>query len=90
MAAYLDMLATADYLGLTLAPVKCTPPTKAFDWLGYTFCTQEITVTIPAKKLNEIVQECEGWKTGANASRRDLQRLVGRLQYVTRCVNPAR
>ena len=37
-AANLDMLATADDLGLALAPAKCTPPTKALDWLRYTIC----------------------------------------------------
>ena len=86
--AYLDILTTADELGLKLSPAKCTLLTHSLDWLGYSICAKEITIKIPTKKLNEIIHECEAWKEGEKALRRDLQCLVG--QYVAKCVRPAR
>ena len=47
-------------------------------------------VEIPHQKLVEVVAECASWDAMYRASRRDIQRLVGRLQHVARCVRSAR
>ena len=48
------------------------------------------TLKIPHEKLNEIKQLCNLWLTKKHASRNDLQKLVGKLIYIHRCVKPAR
>ena len=88
--AYADMLQLADELGLQLAYAKCTPPALSLEWLGYHISSAQMTVTIPEAKLAEVVGECAKWNLSRKVSRKDLQRLVGRLQYIARCVLPAR
>ena len=89
-AAYQDFNDLASQLGLELSPAKCVPPTKSLEWLGFSISAQHMTVTIPTAKLDEIITECESWTTKYKASRKELQRLVGRLQHIAKCVQPAR
>ena len=89
-AAYAAFKRLARELGLDLAEDKCVPPTTELEWLGFKISSIHMSITIPEDKLNEILEECGTWTRGRCASRKDLQRLVGRLQHVARCVQPAR
>ena len=89
-AAYHAFLALAKRLGLELAPSKCMPPTTKLEWLGFDLDTVTMTLTIPTKKLQEILQECTTWMTRKSASKKDIQSLVGRLVHVAKCIKPAR
>ena len=88
--AYSAFLSLAQCLGLQLSPHKCVPPTRALEWLGFHISSLTMTVTIPQEKLADVLRECQVWESAARASRRDLQRLVGRLQHVAKCVRSAR
>lgn len=48
------------------------------------------SLSIPDEKMADVLREYQAWKTKRIASRRDMQRLVGRLQYIAHCVRPAR
>ena len=88
--AYKAFLSLMDVLGLQLAPEKCAPPSKQMEWLGFWFDTVEMTITIPPAKLKEILEIATAWGEKTRASRRDLQRLAGKLNHVSQCVLPAR
>lgn len=49
-----------------------------------------ISFKIPPDRLEDVLSECERWSTKALASRKDLQRLAGRLQHIAKCIRPAR
>ena len=90
MRAYQDLMDITSRLGLELSMPKCVPPTEELEWLGFFITTIHMRVEIPYEKLVEVLDECKLWTIGRKASRKELQRLVGRLQHVAKCVRPAR
>ena len=88
--AYQEMIGLARTLGLDLAPKKCVAPTTDIHWLGYSVSSMTMRVEISDDKINEVLAECDAWSIASLASRKDLQRLVGRLQHIAKCVRPAR
>ena len=61
--AYADILRVSVELGLELSHGKCVPPTTEIDWLGFHLSTTKMSITIPEDKLQEVLRECEAWKT---------------------------
>ncbi len=88
--AYAYFVKLTGWLGLALSPEKCTSPCQKLDWLGYTIDIKAMTVFIPKDKLEAVLQECKLWKRKATTTRVELQRLIGRLQHVAKCVQNAR
>ena len=84
--AYDDIIYLTDRLRLVLAQEKCVPPTKHLEWLGFAISVTDMTVRIPDDKLTEVLKECQAWKTKKLASRHELQRLVERLQHISKCI----
>ena len=89
-SAYSDLLVITQKLGLALSPAKCHPPAKTVEWLGFVISVDDMQVTIPRAKLDDTLIECQQWMSRTSASRKELQRLVGRLQHIAKCVQPAR
>ena len=88
--AYSDILDITTRLGLALAPGKCTPPAKELEWLGFKISATEMKLTIPQEKLDETLSECTTWMTKTTATRKEIQRLAGRLYHIAKCIEPAR
>ena len=88
--AYNDFKNLTRTLGLDLSPSKCTPPTKTIEWLGFNLSAQKMTVTIPKDKLDQVLQECQEWMVKRTATRKEIQRLAGKLHHIARCIIPAR
>ena len=88
--AFAEFKCLCTHLGLQLVPDKSAPPSTCMDWLGFTFNTITMEITLPPDKLAELIQLADFWKTKVYASRRDLQRLAGKLNHVAQCVPPAR
>ena len=86
-AFLLDLLAQ---LGLDISMKKLVPPTTAATCLGIHIDTIDRTISIPSKKLQEIITICKNWQSKTYCSKRDLQSLLGSLLYITKCVAPAR
>ena len=89
-AAYNDFTEITAQLGLALSPEKCQPPAKQLEWLGFNISVSDMRVTIPQDKLDDTLAECQTWMQKSSASRKEMQRLVGRLQHIAKCVAPAR
>ena len=83
----LDLLAQ---LGLDISMKKLVPPTTAATCLGIHIDTIDRTISIPSKKLQEIITICKNLQSKTHCSKRDLQSLLGSLLYITKCVAPAR
>lgn len=75
-------------LGLQLAEKKCFPPAKKVEWLGYYLDSETMSVAIPKTKLTEVLQECEQWLARKRASRKMIQKLAGKLIFISNCVYP--
>lgn len=81
---------TCAKLGLKVAADKSAAPAQKMEWLGYEIDTLELTVTIPEKKLVEVLDEVKCWEGKAVAGKRELQSLAGKLAHISSCVRHAR
>lgn len=88
--AYRQFLELAKDLGLTLAQDKCAPPSQVIEWLGYQVDVSAMTVTIPSKKLHQVLQECQLWSDKGKANQTMIQSLIGKLLHVANCIRHAR
>lgn len=88
--SYHHFLDLAKTLGLELAEHKCVPPSTKIEWLGYMVDTIDMSVSIPAPKLLEVVSECVSWASKTRANKRMIQSLAGKLLHLTSCIIPAR
>ena len=44
------------------------------------------TVSVPDEKLTEIIKVCNLWQNKSSCTKRELQLLLGRLLYISKCV----
>ena len=77
-------------LGLDISRKKLVYPSTQDSCLGVIIKTQNFTLSVPDENLAEIKQVCSQWKNKAHCNKRDLQSLLGRLLYVTKCVKASR
>ena len=77
-------------LGVETSQDKIVPPTTRLEFLGITFDAQTMTMEISADKLKEIKQELKGWLLKTSAKRREIESLVGKLQFMAKCVRAGR
>ena len=89
-AAFSAFHSVCDFLGLKLAADKSAPPATTMEWLGFAFDTQAMVITLPRDKLKEIQDLAADWFSRDRASRKDFQKLAGKLNHVSQCVIPAR
>jgi len=73
-------------LGLVESVKKAVSPTSSMEFLGVQFCASTQTMSITEARLAEIRILLESWFIRKQASKRDLQLLVGKLQFVAKCV----
>lgn len=88
--AYNTFLETTSHLGLQLSLHKCSKPSTSVEWLGYLIDTHAMTVAIPPKKLQEVVQECEKWINRSRVTKSMIQSLLGKLAHISNCVQHGR
>ena len=74
-------------LGLQASPDKDTPPHYETTCLGVQINTASMILTVPHFRLHEL-QELYSWSNHQFRTRKDLQRLLGKLSFVTSCVCP--
>ena len=72
------------------SPEKRVPPTTRLEFLGTTFDSEKMTMEVPPQKLDEIKQELQLWQERKTATRRDIESLIGKLQFAARCVRAGR
>lgn len=88
--AYNHFLQIAKSLGLQLALNKCIEPSTSAEWLGYEINTINMSVSIPQKKMDEVIQECKLWTHKKRASKNMVQSLLGKLIHISNCIPQAR
>ena len=58
--------------------------------LGVVVNTIDGTISVPKDRLIEIIMLVEEWQTKTKSNKVDLQSLIGKLQFVTKCVRQSR
>ena len=77
-------------LGLEESHEKAYPPSTKMPYLGVEFDTVAMTMSIPPEKLQEVRSEVSLWLRKTTATKKNLQKLLGKLFWVSRCVQYSR
>ena len=77
-------------LGMVEAAHKVCHPSQRMVWLGIDFDSVAMTMTIPPAKLEEIMQILAEWEGKVRATKREMQSLLGLLQFVASVSPPTR
>ena len=77
-------------LGVQEAESKAIPPTHQLEFLGVGFDTIQGIIFMTQDRLQELDEELSKWFVGRRFSRKDLEWLIGKLQFVMSCVRPGR
>ena len=77
-------------LGLEESTSKAHAPSTSMPYLGINFDTVRMRMSIPPEKLTEVRDEIDAWSRKTKATKKGLQQLLGKLFWVSRCVEYSR
>ena len=77
-------------LGLPVNQNKVVAPAEEMLCLGININAKTGMLTIPREKILQIKELCKKWLSRAYATRKSLQKLLGHLIYLHKCVQPSR
>ena len=83
-AALRALQGTLVELGLKEATKKICFPSQCMIWLGIIFNTLDMTMSIPVQKMKDIMLCLEDWHGRTHATRREIQSVIGMLQFVAK------
>ena len=87
--AYLSLGAMLNLCGIEEATKKSCPPSIKMTFIGGLFNTETMTIEITEDRLNEL-RLLLSWLNREKASLKDIQSLLGKLNFVAACVRPGR
>ena len=88
--AYKALTELLKNLRVETATNKMVPPTTRLEFLGITFDSEKMTMEISEDKLAEIKMELQTWLIKTKATRREAESLVGKLQFMAKCIRAGR
>lgn len=88
--AYDGLGALFQILGSIEAIPKSIPPYWIMLFLGILFNSVSMTMEIDPQRLKELRKSLRMWLEKENASRKEVESLIGLLSFVSKCVRPAR
>jgi len=77
-------------LGLVESQIKACPPSTSVTCLGVHFVSVEMTMSVTPERLQEIETLLSRWLIKRSASKSELQSLVGKLSFISKCVRQSR
>ena len=89
-AALDELQAIMGELGVVEAAKKVCRPAQCMIWLGIRFDTRDMTMRIPDGKMGEIKEVLTEWEGRHRVTQREMQSLLGLLQFSASVSPPAR
>lgn len=77
-------------LGLQESPSKACPPSTVLTCLGVEVNTLDLTLSVTPARLQELETMLLQWSSRRSATKSELQSLIGKLSFVTKCVRQSR
>lgn len=88
--AYLQLGETLAQVGLVESPEKAVEPTDEMEFLGNLLNSRKMTIgVIPSRKI-ELIEEMKKWGHSSHITRRQLESVIGKLQFVCNCIRSGR
>lgn len=88
--SFKTMQAVLQKCGIEEAKKKACPPATSMISIGVLFNTVTMTIEITRERLQEIITVLTIWLNKSKASLKDIQSLLGKLNFVAACVPPGR
>ena len=88
--AYVTLTHILDKLGVETSKDKIVPPTTRLEFLGIMFDSRTMTMEISKEKMQDIQQELDTWLNKSKARHREVESLIGKLQFMAKCVRAGR
>ena len=88
--AFLILRSIFVHSGIEEALDKACEPSEVMIFLGVLFNTEKMTMEITADRLKEIRDLILDWLDKESASLKEIQKLLGKLNFVGSCVRPGR
>ena len=88
--AYQALTRILEELRVETSKEKLVPPTTRLEFLGVTFDSHHMTMEISEQKLKDIKVELDTWLYRTSARRREVESLIGKLQFMAKCVKAGR
>ncbi len=77
-------------LGLQENTKKACPPSTVQTVLGVEIDTDELTISVTSERIRELMELCDKWNRKWKTTKNELQSLLGKLCFVTKCVRQSR
>ncbi|CAC5409964.1 unnamed protein product [Mytilus coruscus] len=65
---------------------KACPPSTKMIFIGILFDSENMTISIDTQRLSEILQLVSNWLCSTDCTKREVQSLLGKLNFVSQCV----
>ena len=88
--AYKYLTQLLEEIKIGISKEKLVPPTTRLEFLGITFDSDKMTMELPQDKVEDLQVELGSWLYKTMASRREMESLVGKLQFASKCIRPGR
>ena len=69
---------------------KSAPPCQIIDFIGTLFNAIDMTIGVMQDRKVELMKELNRWRYKVHTTRRELETLIGKLQFVSNCVRLGR
>lgn len=89
-ARFMEVMALYRALGLPISYAKLQPPADAVTYLGIHIDVPARMMSIPVKKIKELEQLICLVLPQTQVPKKMVQRLIGKINHIARCVEPAR
>ena len=88
--AYKTLDSILQKCGIEEAKHKSCPPSTVMTFIGVLFNTENMTISVTPERLKEICNLLSIWLQKDTASLREIQSLLGKLDFIAACVRPGR
>ena len=88
--SYLELAKVLEFCGLEESVHKACPPATRMVFIGVLFDTETLTLLVTQERLQEIKLLVKSWLEFESATVKQLQSLIGKLNFVAHCVKPSR
>ena len=88
--AFRTLQSVLEKCGIEEAKNKACPPSTIMTFIGVLFNTEKMTIEVTPERLNEIRILLRDWLSKETASIREIQSLLGKLNFIAACVRPGR
>ena len=88
--SYNTLGAILEKCGIEEAKNKACPPSTIMTFIGILFNTEKLTMEVTPERLYEIQHLLQTWLDKETASLREIQSLLGKLNFVASCVRPGK